>query len=87
LIFAKLTGVFVGEYRTDDGLYSVLYDEDGNEYLARCGPNGAWDIVSWKDPDGVETRLDDPVQAPNPISVAYGLITDKLIGNDDQIVI
>lgn len=81
----QITGVFVGMW-DNRRLYAVYYSAEGCEYLAHMR-DGGWQIVSWKDQGKVETTLEHPIEAPHPVTVAYDLIADELIGGGDQIVI
>lgn len=75
----KIIGVFIGTWE-DDEVYSILYGEEGNEYLCSRLERD-WMIVSVKKLDGQELVLADPMLAPDPMDVASSFV------DDDEIVI
>ena len=82
----KITGVFIGEWN-DERLYAVLYTDTGKEYLARCeGGFEGWKLVSWKDSEGKETVLSEPVDSPSPLTVATSLIMEMLLDGDEIVI-
>jgi hypothetical protein len=77
----KIVGVFVGEWGTS--VYSILYGEEGVEYLCSRNDDRDWMIVSVKDTDGNEMVLADPMQAPDPLDVARNFVED----DDEEMLI
>jgi hypothetical protein len=88
----EITGVFIG--KRDGRMYAIFYGVEGNEYLAQSNEQmmtmgwDGWNIVSWKDEQGTETALMQPVPAPSPLLMVTTLMMTSLIeDDDDQIVI
>jgi hypothetical protein len=88
----EIVGVFIG--KKDGKMYAIFYGLEGNEYLAQSNEDmmtmgwDGWNIVSWKDKEGVETRIPQPLPAPSPLLMVTTLMMASLMGDDeDQIVI
>lgn len=64
----RIVGVFIGEWSNDP--YSILYGEEGIEYLCSRNDDHSWAIVSIKGIDGQEMVLATPAPAPDPLEVA-----------------